>query len=132
MIIGNHNKGFVALISILIASAVSVAVVTSVLLLGVGSSKTRLAVEQSSKARSLTDTCAEIALENIRENSSYSGSVSLSLGDGLCLFSVALTNGIWTINASGTVGAIVRRAKVVVTSASPKINVSSWQEVADF
>ncbi|MFA5771090.1 MAG: hypothetical protein WC894_06405, partial [Patescibacteria group bacterium] len=89
-------------------------------------------VEQSSKARSLTDTCAEIALENIRENSSYSGSVSLSLGDGLCLFSVALTNGIWTINASGTVGAIVRRAKVVVTSASPKINVSSWQEVADF
>jgi len=127
------NKGFLVLLSILIVSAVGVSIATSLLLLGVGSQRTSFAIEQSSQAMALADACAEDALEQIRKDSSYTGTVTLSLGQGTCTYTISNGGGEnRTINASSTVGTIIRRVQVSIDQINPSINASSWQEVADF
>lgn len=129
----NANDGFVALISVIIIGAAAVSVAVSLLLLGLGSSKTSFALEQSNQAKSLANACAEQALEIIRENPPYSGTGGLALSYGTCAYTVIDSGGQnRTINAGGTAGSIIRKVKVSVSQITPVINISSWQETADF
>ncbi len=129
----NNKGGYIALISVLIVGAVAIAVTTSMLLLGLGSSRTSFALEQSYQAKALANLCAEEALQQIRSSTSFSGTDNLSLGQGVCTYTVANTGGQnRSITAQGTVGTIVRKTSVNVNTINPKINVASWQEVADF
>ena len=127
-----YEQGFVALISVLIVGAVGVAITTSLLLLGLGSSRTSFALEQSSQARALANACVEEALEQIRNNTLFSGTETLTLGQGNCNYTVIVqTNENRTITATGTVGTIIRKVKVTLDTINPNINITSWQEVAD-
>ncbi|MEK7123956.1 MAG: hypothetical protein AAB851_03645 [Patescibacteria group bacterium] len=127
------NTGFIALISVIIIGAVAVSAATSLLLLGIGSSKTGFALEQSNQAKALANACAEQALEIIRENPSYSGTGGLTLGRGTCSYAVIDLGGQnKTINASGTVGSIIRKVKINTNQIAPVINIASWRELADF
>jgi hypothetical protein len=124
-------KGFVTLISVLILGAVGVAIVVSLIQLGLGSSRTSFAAEQSLSARGLADACAELALERIRSNPSYVGTLSPLVGTGDCTYTVTDTGGVTrSIAAEATVGTITRRVHVVVSAVSP-ISLASWQEVAN-
>lgn len=126
------NGGFVTLVSVLAIGAVGVAIAVSSLLLGVGNSRTSFAYEQSNQAKALAGACAEEALQQIRGSTPFTGSGSLSLGQGACSYTVTSQGGQdRTITASGEVGTIVRKVEVVIDSITPTIQVVSWQEVAD-
>ena len=126
------DEGYITLISILTAGAVGVAIATSLLLLGIGSSRISFADEQSNQARALANVCAEEALQQIRDLSSFTGSNSLTLGLGTCSYTVASQGGQnRTIAASGTVGTIVRKISITINNISPLIILTSWQEVAN-
>lgn len=128
-----RNRGYVTLISVLIIGAIGVAIATSLLLLGLTSSRTSFAWQQSSQARGLADACMEEALQQINDSIPFSGTGNLTLGQGICTYTVTRTGGQnRTITASGTVGTIIRKVKVFVTKITPDITVSSWQEVANF
>ncbi|MBI2645178.1 hypothetical protein HYW94_03345 [Candidatus Uhrbacteria bacterium] len=128
-----HHHGFIALISVLIIGVLGISIVTSLLLLGVGSSKTSLASEQSAQAKALANACAEEALQHIHDSTSYTGSDTLTLGQGTCAYTVTSQGGQnRTITSSGTVGTIIRKEKIIITGVNPAIQISSWQEVADF
>lgn len=128
-----QENGFVALISVIIVGAVAVSVATSLLLLGIGSSKTSFSLEQSNQAKALANGCAEQALEIIRENPSYSGIGGLTLSQGTCSYAVIDSGGQnRIINAIGVVGSITRKVKISVNRITPVINTALWQEVADF
>lgn len=131
-----YNKqsgGYITLISILAVGAVGVAIAVSLLLLGVGNSRTSFAHEQTNQAKALANTCAEKAMQQIRDSVSFTGSGNLSLGAGTCSY-VVTSQGEQnrTITASGTVDTIVRKVKIVIDKITPTIEVVSWQEVADF
>lgn len=134
----DHNKkgtpqGYIALISILIVGAVGVSIGFSVVLLGLGFSKSSFTLDQSGGAKALVNACAEDALQEIRDFTLYAGTDSLSLGEGSCSFTVIKTGGQnREIEVSGTVGAVTRRAKVVIDAINPQISITSWQELADF
>lgn len=124
-----RRGGYVTLISVLIAGAVGVSVAVSLLLLGLGISRTSFTEGQLRQARFLTDACAEEALEQIRDATAFSGSGSLSLGNGSCSYTVVSGGGSnRTITVSGMVGSIVRRATLSIDAINPLIHVSSWQE----
>ena len=131
-----YNKssaGFVTLLSVLVVAAVGVAIATSLLLLGVGSFRTSFAYTQSNQAKGLASACAEEALQQIRDATSFTGSGNLSLGQGTCSYTVTSQGGQnRTITASGTVGTIIRKTKVIINKITPLITVISWQEVSDF
>lgn len=127
------NKGYIALITVLVTGAVGVAIAVSLLLLGLGSSRTSFALEQSNQAKALADGCAEEALQQIRDSTPFEGTGNVSLGQGNCTYTVTKQTGQnRTITSSGTVGTIVRKVKIIIDKITPNINIVSWQEVADF
>ncbi|MBI4252914.1 hypothetical protein HY623_01890 [Candidatus Uhrbacteria bacterium] len=129
----NNHNGYAALISVLIAGAIGVAVATSLLVFGVGVSRTTFSREQSGQAQALADACSEEALQQIRDATVFSGTGSLTLGQGTCIYTVTSQGGSnRTVTASGTVGATVRRVRVIINAINPTMSLVSWQEVADF
>lgn len=127
------KKGYVALISVLVVSAVGIAVTLSLILLGIGTSRTSFAYEQSNQAKGLANACAEEAMQRIRDSTPFTGSDTLTLGMGTCTYTVT-TQGPQsrTITANGTVGTIIRKVRIVIDRINPTIQVVSWQEIADF
>jgi len=72
-----QKGGYIALISVLIIGAVGTAVIISLLLLGIGNSRTSFAIEQSSQAKASANACAEEALEQIRNSTPFTGTGNL-------------------------------------------------------
>ena len=125
--------GYITLLLVIITGAIGLATSISLLLLGVGSSKTSLSLEESNQAKALANACAEAALGQVRSSPAFSGGASLTLGRGSCSYSVTNLGGQnRLINASGTVGQVVRKIKINLNQITPKINLTSWQEVSDF
>lgn len=133
MNISKTNNGYVALISVLIIGSVGTAIAVSLILLGLGSSKTSFSLEQSNQTKALVNACAEEALQKIKDSTPFSGTGNLSLGQGSCTYTVTKLSGQnREIISSGTVGTIVRKVKITIDKINPDINIISWQEVADF
>ncbi len=129
----NNNGGYITLISVLVVGAVGVAITLSLILLGVGSSRTSFAVEQSNQAKALANACAEEALQQIRDSTPFTGTGNLTLGQGTCTYTVTSQGGAnRTITASGTVSTIMRKVKIIINKINPTIQVVSWQEVDNF
>lgn len=127
------NNGYVTLLSVLIMGAVGVSITTSLILLGLGTSRTSFALLQSTQAKALANTCIEEGLQQIRDLTPFIGTGTLQFKDGECTYVVVNDGGQnRTITASSTVGTIVRKVEVTIDLINPKINIVSWQEVADF
>ncbi|MBI2033816.1 MAG: hypothetical protein HYT13_01825 [Candidatus Liptonbacteria bacterium] len=125
--------GYITLLMVIIVGAIGVATGVSLLLLGVGSSRSSLSFEKSNQAKALSNACAEAALDQIRNSSAFSGSAGLTFGRGSCSYQVLNLGGqSRLINASGTVDEVVRKIKITLNQITPKINLTSWQEVSDF
>lgn len=127
------KKAFITLLSVIIAGFISVAVAVTLLAVGISSSKSSFTLEWSKHAKALADACAEEALKQIRASTSFSGNGNLSLGQSSCSYTVVLLSGEnRQIISTGTVGTIIRKVKISISAITPKITISSWQEVADF
>lgn len=126
------DGGFGTLISVMVVGAVAVAAAISLLLLGLGSSRSSSSLERMQQARALTDACAEEAMQRLRDDPSVTGTDSLSLGLGSCIFTIASVDATTKdIAATGTVGTSVRKVKVRLTPFVPPA-ARRWREVADF
>jgi hypothetical protein len=82
------NGAYVTLISVLILSVVAVTIIGSALTVSTDSLISSTSVSNSKEARALIDACAEQALQSIRDNGSYTGEGSVSLGEGGCDYTV--------------------------------------------
>ena len=126
------DQGYVALIAVLIVGAIATSVALLVLATGYDSQRYTLVEQQSAQARGLATSCVEEALQTLHDNTTYTGTNGLSLGQGTCSYTVTNTGGSnRTIDTSGTVGSVVRKVKVYATITSSSISVTSWQEVPD-
>jgi hypothetical protein len=125
------HKGFITLISVLLVSVVGLTIAMSLILLGLGFSKTSLASVQSNQSKALVNACVEEALEQIQINANYTGTNNLSLGSGTCTYTVSGIAPNKSVTASGIVGTIIRKVRVSTSAVVPKILISSWQEVAN-
>lgn len=130
--IRSNPSGYVTLLSVLVVGAVGLAISISLVLLGTASSLSSFTMEQSNQAKGLANACSEAALQQIHDNTAYTGTAGLTLGQGTCSYTVTNTGGTTrTVAASGTVGTIVRRVTILVSSLSPLITLTSWQETAN-
>ncbi len=118
--------------SVLIVGAVGTTIALAIILSGLASSRSGFAFMQSAQANALAYACAEEALQQIRDSTPFTGSGNLSLGQGACTYTVLSQGGQnRTVDAVGTVGTVVRKMRVTITTINPQIVVSSWQEVAN-
>lgn len=130
----NRKPGFTTLVAVLVVGAVGTAVVTSLLLLGVGSLQSSLTIQRSSLARYYADTCAEEAMHMLSEDSAYTAGLTITFTEGNCeVLSISGSGDTdRVVQVEGTVGTIVRRVKVDAAEIQPAVILNSWQEVAQF
>lgn len=128
----NRNEsGYIALLTVLIVGAAVTAIGLTLLTNGADAQRTALIEQQSKQARALAGACAEEALQVIHDNIAFSGTGSLTLGQGTCSYTVVVTAGTTrTVTVSGTVGNVVKKIQTYVTIGSSSISASSWQEVS--
>ena len=125
-----EEQGYVALIAVLIVGAVSLAVGTALLISGADSQRYTLTVQRSVQARNLANACAEEALQQIHDNTAYTGTANVNLGQGSCSYTVTNPGGATrNIVISATVGNVFRKNQVSATIGSSSISITSWQEV---
>lgn len=131
--IPNYNEnGYVALMAVLVVGAAATAIGLTLLATAIDQGRAALVTQQSVQARDLADACGEEALQQIYASGSFTGTNSLSQGQGGCNYTVTNTGGNnRTIDATGTVGIVVRKIKIYVTITATSISITSWQEVAD-
>lgn len=127
------RKGYIALISVILISAIGLSIMLSVIAAGVDASKTDFSLQQSGAARSIASSCAEEALQVILETATTSSNGNLTVASGTCSYLITSTNGQnITISSTGVLGTVTSKIKVVIASTSPSVTLSSWEEVADF
>lgn len=127
------RQGYIALISVLLISAIGAAIMVSVIASGVTSSKTDFSLQQSGSARIMASSCAEEALQRISETGILTGSGNLTIASGTCSYVITSSSSQnVTITATGILGTITSKIKVILATTTPGITLSSWEEVADF
>lgn len=128
-----NKKAYVTIMMVIAISAVSVAMVVSLIDSGISSTQNSANMLNLSKARQFANACIEEALQNIRDNNNYSGNLNLSFTNGGCN---ATTNRIsssdFTIQSIASSSTAIKKISVTINQTSPKIQIANWQEVADF
>jgi hypothetical protein len=126
-------RGYIALLSVIVLGVIGVSVMLSIILAGISASKTNIALEQGSEARTMASSCTEEALQKVLETATTSAKGSLSIGSSTCSYTITSQNGQnITINASGTMGTLTSKVIAIIATTTPSIILSSWQEVGDF
>lgn len=129
----SNNKGYIALMTVLIVGIIGVSITVSLLLLGISRSKTAVALDESNRAKALANACAEEALQQIHDTTSFAGTGALTFGIDTCAYTVTNTGGEnRQITATGNASTAVRKVKIIINDITPLITIFSWQEVADF
>ncbi len=124
------QKGFAMLIAVLALATVGVAISTTLLLLSISAAQASLAVQESAEAKTLANSCAELALQKLVATRTYIGTSGTTLMQGTCAYTISQLNlSDDTISATGTVNQTFRKVQVVVATSS--LTIITWQEVGD-
>jgi hypothetical protein len=129
-----NNKGYVALVTVLIVSAVGLAIATTLLLYAIGVSKSSITYDSSDQARAYADSCAEEAIVRLKRDISYTGNETLTFDYGSCEIRPVLGSGNTdrTVQTIGNVGNTYRKVEVQISVVNPQTQINIWEEVSDF
>lgn len=123
------QKGFITLFSVILLTALSIALVAMLMAQSLLATKNSGDETSALKARASATACAELALQNLRDNYNYTGNGSQSLNSGTCGYLVTNLGGNnRNIQASSTVSGFVNKISITADASSPAIHISSWQE----
>ncbi len=130
------NKGFIALISVLVITAVSIIIGTTIVMKSITHASMSSSELYSSQAWAAANGCVEytlgqFSLASTSFNSPPAGTI-MPVGSTNCQFSIVTSGNSEVVKASSTVSSFVRRLQVTVATNTPQSVISSWQEVGDF
>lgn len=124
----NSKSGYIALVSVLIISAVIVVIAISVALLSISEGQLSLAEVKSQTSLDFVDACAEDVLLRINNDETYSGG-TLSLPQGDCTVVVNSAGTDFTVTVEGTLDGYRKKVELKFTRVPPNLNLTSWVEV---
>lgn len=127
----DHTKGFIALTSILIISAIALAVAVSISLLGIGEARNSLDYKKGREALYLAYGCVDEALLQLKLDETYTGG-ALSLGNGTCNIVISGVGSEKTIDVEAEIPGtprFVKRLQAQTKRANNHINVLNFTEL---
>jgi len=124
------KNGFIALITLLILFLISLSIGVSLISRSISQAKISFQKSQSSQSYYLANLCAEQALMKLKENINYLGNEATTTGGGNC--QILPIEGNWVIKTIGNFQNQIKKVKIIVSQVNPKMQIQSWQEVADF
>lgn len=126
----NRRNGFMALIAVLIVSAVGLSVSIFLLFIGSSFSETILNYEKSLKALNYAEACMDKALFELylsSDNTIIPGNILFE--DGFCYYEMNHVNNVVNLSSVGEVDSLKRMLTVPIIEFSPKIIIDSWSEI---
>ena len=120
-----------ALTSILVISAISLAIAVSISLLGVDEAKSSNSYKFGQQTIKIAESCIEEALLRLKVNPSYNGD-SLNVGSGTCNISITANGAQRTISVTAQTVAEVdylKNIEVTAVLAGTAINILSWNQM---
>jgi NAD/NADP transhydrogenase alpha subunit len=127
-----NQPGYVALFSVIGLGVIGGVITFSLVMLGISLTKSDLQLMQSTQARQAATSCIEEALQKIRETGTTTALGSLTIASSSCAYVIASSSGQRIITATGTASETVSKIKVIVSTTTPLLQLSSWQDVPDF
>ena len=121
------QRGYLAISSILIISAVVLAITISVSYLSIGEGQSSLALYKGENTLSFIEGCMEDALLKIRSNPLYNGTTIMHNGETCTITVVNGGGGNYTLTATTTDTSYIRTVQVVVNR-DYSITMTSWKE----
>jgi hypothetical protein len=124
------NTGYIALTSVLIISAVGLAVASTASLLSIGESQSALSLFKGEDMLATVEGCAEDALMKSQEDITYSGG-TITRPEGTCQITMTSKVGTtWNITAT-TTDILYKRSITIIFDrpTSGNITITSWKEV---
>lgn len=130
----NNQKGFVALISILIIGAIVLTISIGLSLRSIGETNMSLGEQESHRALALANLCAEQALMKLENTLNYAGGEPVTIGSKSCDILTISGSGNFnrTIKTQSVVSGYTKKVRVEVSQISPTMQITSWEEVSDF
>lgn len=127
-------NGYIALVTILIISAVVLLIAVSANLLSISESDMGLEKNQASETYYLATACAEQALIGLKDSLDYPGNENLTIGDGSCYIypPEGIGNENRVVKTSGTIYGLTRKIRIAISQVNPDMIIASWQEVSVF
>lgn len=125
------ERGYIALISVLIIGAASLTIATALLITGSDAQQENIARQQSMKARNAAAGCIEEAMQQIHDNTAFTATnTAVTIADASCTYTVTNTGSTTrTVVSTSTNGTVVRKIQVYVTINASSLSISSWQEI---
>jgi len=123
------SRGFGTLLIVILLGGVALALTLTLSTSSLWSIRGSIDSKSSNITKSLVNACAEIALETMRENNSYTGTSNVTLSGNSCSYTVTNTGGTTrSVTVTGTVKNVTRKLSITTSSFNP-LTVASWQEV---
>jgi len=124
-----NQKGFSTLLIVIILGGVAFTLALSLSTSSVWSIRGSIDSKTSNITKSLVNACAEIALEAMRENNSFTGTNNVALSGNSCSYTVTNTGGTTrSVTVTGTMSGVTRKLSITTSSFNPVV-IASWQEV---
>ncbi|MBI2049367.1 hypothetical protein HYT32_00425 [Candidatus Roizmanbacteria bacterium] len=126
------QKGYIALITVLIVMAVVLTTASTVALLGIGEAQSGFSIFRGEDTLSFVEGCAEDAMLKARVNASYNGG-TITRPEGSCAITVVSKIGsptvTWTINITTADTLYKRTVEIVFERSETGITLTSWKEI---
>lgn len=127
----DNKKGFVTLASVILLLFIAVAVFTSILTVNIDSFKGVEALREGLRAKTLANSCVEIALDKLKLDNAYAGNETIQIApnDQCEILSISgVGNNNRVLRTIGRTDGFVRKIEVSITEINPNIIISNWQE----
>ena len=129
-----NPRGMIALSTVLLVGAIVLVAGLGMTTRSIMTSQTVFDTQQSRAALAAATACMERALASLFLDSGYAGNEVLTIGDDSCtILPVESPTGTTRIiKTQATASGFTRKILVNVSSTTPPMTVSSWQDTADF
>lgn len=123
----HQQSGYIALMTVIIISAVALALATTVALLALGEAESSFALSQGEGTLQFVDGCMEDALQNIWNNASYTGG-NITRPEGTCVITVSQAGSTYTVTATNS-STQYQRTEQAVVNRGTTLTIQSWKEL---
>lgn len=125
------NKGFMAITSLLIISAIALSISISMTIVGINAAQNSLSLIKGTQTLKVAESCLEEALIRLKANSAYSGG-SLNIDNASCTITITSTGANKTIDITSTTSGppdFVKHIQATARTTGTSINLLNWQEI---
>ncbi|MEK7584094.1 MAG: hypothetical protein AAB490_02535 [Patescibacteria group bacterium] len=134
--VSQHNGGVIALILVIMVAALTVVYGTAVALMSIDETTAGSAWLATSKSRGFTKSCVNDALSRLRNASSLSGDVSISVSNVNCTYTISGSGNTRTVIVNGTSTdafgrSIADRANVNVNISTNPFTVEQYKDILE-